>query len=79
MQAIITGRIPATYSEALDMGYKETETKRMRGYVSRRSYNQLEAPIHIAGGRRLGQLYYMSPAYDSTRYCLRHYMARDNM
>lgn len=78
MQAIITGTIPKNLSDALSLGYKETEIKRMRGYVSRRGFNQLEAPIHIGAGRRAGQLYYMSPAYDSSRYCLRHYLSRDS-
>lgn len=75
MPLAIIEDLPKNLSQALDMGYRETAITREIGYISRKNFNELEAPIKVARGRRSGQLYYSSPAYDSTRYCFRHYLA----
>lgn len=68
--------IPATYGQALEMGYEKADMRRMRGYVKRRDWNELEAPIHVAGGKRSGQLYYVGPCYDTSWYCYRYYLMK---
>lgn len=48
-----------------------------RGYVSRRATLRKKCddrPVYAAGGSRKGQLYYLSPRYDTTRYCWRCYL-----
>lgn len=67
--------IPSTVAEALAAGYHRIDTKFQRGYVSRRSdINAL--PVHVAGGSRRGELYYLSPSWKSTTYCYRVYLAK---
>ncbi len=53
------------------------ETKAQPGYLSRRTLARKERddrPVFVAGGTRKGQLYYLNPRYDTTRYCWRCYI-----
>lgn len=51
------------------------EVKLQNGYVSRRS-DPLTSRVYIAGGNRQGQLFYLEPNYNSTRYCYRVYLRK---
>lgn len=64
-----------TLNEALDAGYVRGEMKYQRGYISRRA-DIGEAPVHVAGGRRKGELYILLPCYHSTTYCMRQYLRK---
>lgn len=60
-----------------DYDMKVVETKAQQGYVSRRTLARKERddrPVYVAGGTRKGQLYYLSPRYDTSRYCWRCYL-----
>lgn len=66
---------PATYGEAIEMGYSLGDTAWTRGYVSRRSEQVCDdTPIHVAGGSRQGELYVLMPSWESTTYCRRQYL-----
>lgn len=56
---------------------KVIDAKSQAGYVSRRGGAKKErddTPVFVAGGNRKGQLYYLLPRYDTTRYCYRCYL-----
>ncbi len=65
-----------TYKEALENGYKDAGFTYQRGYISRRKFDLATAECHEAGGRRKGQLYVLCPCYNSSKYCLRMYLAK---
>lgn len=67
---------PATVAEALKLGYRETDQKYERGYISRRDWSRESSPLHLAKGNRRGELYYYAPAYNTTRYCVRVYLVK---
>lgn len=69
--------VPKTLRDALAQGYTMGEATWTRGYVSRRA-DPLDAPVHIAGGSRAGQLYVLEASYNSTTYCLRRYLIPPN-
>ena len=57
--------------------FKVTDTTLERGYVSRKK--DIEIPyedhvLHMAGGRRKGQLFIYLPCYYSSQYCHRAYL-----
>ena len=66
-----------TLAAAREDGYTEScERTKQAGYVSRRGDIE-KSVVFIAGkGKRSGQLYYLAPAYDSTLYCWRVYLAK---
>lgn len=70
-----TNRTPATYAEAIAQGYKDGAQQWQRGYISRRQ-NSTAAPVHVAGGKRRGQLYVLLPSHKSTNYCVRQYLIK---
>lgn len=43
------------------------------GYVSRRDFDFDEQEVHIAKGRRKGEMYILAPCYYSSRFCQRMY------
>lgn len=61
--------------EALDNGYKMADMKFQLGYVSRK-VNREEQKVHVACGKRKGQLYVLVPCFESTRYCYRLYLEK---
>lgn len=63
-----------TYYDAISAGYKDYDVRWQRGYVKRRHWNLHDAPIHVAGGKRKGQLYVLMPSWKSSRYCYRLYL-----
>lgn len=66
-----------TLAEARAAGYRETrETALQVGYIKKNTdYEQ--APVYIAGkGRQAGKLFYLMPAQNSTRYCMRVYLEK---
>lgn len=67
-----------TLADAREMGYTESgEIRRQAGYVSRRGDIE-KSIVYIAGrGKKQGQFYYLAPCFDSTRYCLRVYLAKN--
>jgi len=65
-----------TLNDALAAGYKRGDMKYQRGYVSRKS-DIGKSPVHVAGGRRAGELYFLLPCYDSTIYCMRQYLRKN--
>lgn len=67
-----------TYKEAKDAGYRLADAAYTRGYVSRKAYNIDSAEVYTAGGSRKGQLYILRPCFDSTRYCFRHYLVKED-
>lgn len=67
--------IPKTLKDAYDAGYKITETKHVRGYLSRR-IDDYEQPVKIAGGIRKGQLYVELPSFASSTYHYRCYLTK---
>lgn len=67
--------IPKTFKDAYDDGYRITETKHVRGYLSRK-INEYEQPVKIAGGIRKDQLYVELPAYTSSTYHYRCYLTK---
>ena len=57
--------------------FEITDIKLERGYVSRKK--DIEIPyedhvLHMAGGRRKGQLFIYLPCYYSSQYCHRAYL-----
>ena len=64
-----------TAREALKKGYTAVETRLQHGYISRKTTLET-APVIKAGGRRKGQLYFLWPNFESTRYCYRVYIAK---
>nr|DAH13614.1 MAG TPA: hypothetical protein [Caudoviricetes sp.] len=78
-----TNPIICTLGELLDRVKKDrsvvrvVEMQSQIGYVSRKIVSPEEweeTPIYVAGGKRKGQLYYLSPRVDTTRYCWRCYL-----
>lgn len=62
-----------TYTNAINAGYILADTTLQRGYVSVKQAAQ-DAPIHVAGGNRRGQLYVLLHNPSSTQYCYRQYL-----
>lgn len=60
-----------------DYDVKVVELKAQLGYVSRKTKllkERDDTPVFVAGGNRKGQLYYLLPRYDTSRYCWRCYL-----
>lgn len=60
-----------------DYDMKVIEVKAQKGYISRKTMALTErdnTPVFVAGGNRKGQLFYLLPRYDTTRYCWRCYL-----
>ena len=60
-----------------DYDMKVVEVTAQTGYISRKTKALTErdnTPVFVAGGNRKGQLYYLLPRYDTTRYCWRCYL-----
>ena len=63
-----------TYREALAAGYRNSDTRMYRGYVSRK-IDPMEQEVQVAGGNRNGELYVELPNPWSTYYgVLRQYL-----
>lgn len=66
--------------QALENGYKLADCAYQSGYVSRKYDIDNTYPerfkIHEAGGNRKGQLYFLRPAFNTSRYCLRQYLTK---
>lgn len=67
--------IPKTLKDAYDDGYRITETKHVRGYLSRKVC-EMDQPVKVAGGIRKGQLYVELPCYTSATYHYRCYLTK---
>jgi len=61
-------------SQAIEAGYKIADSSRQRGYVSRKPAT--DRAVFVAGGNRAGELYYLAPCFDSTKYCYRQYLSK---
>lgn len=72
---ITTNTTPATYADAIRAGYRPAGTAYQSGYVSRRCDTNAQ-PVQIGKGSRAGQLYVLLPCWQSSRYCIRQYLAR---
>lgn len=70
-----TATTPKTYADAIAQGYTDSAATYQRGYISRKSIIA-NAPIHVAGGSRKGQLYVLLPSRKSTQYCIRQYLIK---
>lgn len=67
--------IPKTLKDAYNDGYTITETKHVRGYLSRK-IDDNDQPVKIAGGIRRGQLYVELPSFASSTYHYRCYLTK---
>ncbi len=67
-------RLPANYAEARALGYVCGRTAWTRGYVSRRPVAPEERPVYR--GRK--GLYVLCPSLQSTQYCHRVYLVRED-
>lgn len=65
-----------TYKEALNAGYRISDTSYQRGYISRRA-DPLGQEVKTAGGKRTGQLYVLLPCWSSSQYCIRQYLIKE--
>lgn len=65
-----------TVKELKALGYTWGDTSWQRGYIKRTGYDEDEQTVHVAGGSRKGQYYYLAPAKDTSLYCVRQYMVR---
>lgn len=65
-----------TVKELKAHGYVETDSTYQRGYIRRRGYDEDAQQVRTAGGSRKGQYYYLAPAYQTSQYCIRRYMAK---
>ena len=67
--------------EARRAGYTESgECSYQSGYISRREEGRRaeDNRVYVAGkGKQAGKLFYLMPAYNSTRYCLRVYLEKN--
>ena len=75
----INNKEVGTLKEFYDRGYRRVEaTSYQKGYVSRKPefQNPAAIPIYRGRGSRNGQYFYLSPLYNSTRYCLRVYISK---
>lgn len=65
-----------TYREALAAGYRDSDVRMHRGYISRK-INPMEQEVQTAGGNRKGELYVELPNPWSTYFgVLRQYLYR---
>lgn len=63
-----------TYREALAAGYRDSDARMYRGYVSRK-IDPMEQEVQVAGGNRKGELYVELPNRRSSYYGkLRQYL-----
>ena len=66
--------------EARRAGYVESgECSYQNGYISRKAERRTvtDNRVYIAGkGKQSGKLFYLMPAYNSTRYCMRVYLTK---
>lgn len=69
---------PITFGEALSLGYKKADMQYQLGYVRRRNFDLNEARLHVAGGHRKGELYALAPCYNTSRFCLRVYLKKED-
>lgn len=65
-----------TLKEALDSGYRISDSKFALGYISRK-VNIDEQPCYYAGGTRKGYIYVELPCRNSTRYYYRMYLGKE--
>lgn len=66
-----------TVKELKAQGYTVCGSSYQRGYISRRNFNPDAQQVHVAGGSRKGQYYYLAPCRHSTQYCLRWYFIKE--
>ena len=61
------------------IGYKLSYDRTyQRGYVSRKPMDIGLREVYEAHGKRSGMLYILEPSYQSTRYCIRHYLIKES-
>lgn len=65
-----------TYEQALNAGYRVTDIKWQRKYISRKA-DIMEQPVKLAEGNRKGQAYVELPSWQSSQYSLRAYLAKE--
>ncbi len=74
MQVEKNERLPANYAEAMALGYVWGRTAWTRGYVSRRYVAPEKRPVYR--GRK--GIYVLCPSLQSTQYCHRVYLVRED-
>jgi len=67
-----TGTILGNVQDFLNNGYKLHHTSYRRGYVTRKHRDM--ANVNVLQGR--DGIYYLGPAYNSTRFCVRVYLKK---
>lgn len=67
-----------TYKEAKEHGYKVYQTRMQDGCVTRKPRTDEQIEVLTAEGNRKGDLYILMPNYNSTRYCKRCYLRKEN-
>ena len=67
-------RIGKTFGQMYDEGYRLGDMQYTKGYVSRKTSDIFTCPVYEARGSRKGELYILEPAYNTSRYCFRHYL-----
>lgn len=68
---------PLTMGDAFDIGYSIAFSAYQNGYVSRKK-DPADFLLQAAGGKRRGMIYALAPAFNTSRYCLRHYLIRED-
>lgn len=64
-----------TFSEAQKEGWElSVDSAYFKGYVKKRGFSLMAAPVFLAGGSRFGQLYVEVPNYTSKNYSVRQYL-----
>lgn len=67
-----------TVKEANKQGWERNGyTAYQRGYVSRKNFDAESAEVYDAGGRLKGWKYYLAPTWNSTQFCLRVYLSKE--
>ena len=64
-----------TYLQALQSGYRNADQQYQRGYVSRKVDVDTQW-VYTAGGSRKGDKYVLLPAWNTTQFCIRQYIAQ---
>lgn len=67
-----------TFNEAIKNGYTLSDTKLVKGYLSRKVVPALQ-PVKVAKGKRNGDLYVEIPHYTSTKYYRRFYLKKEGL
>lgn len=68
---------PLTMGDAFNIGYSIAFSAYQNGYVSRKK-DPADFLLQAAGGKRRGMIYALAPAFNTSRYCLRHYLMRED-